>query len=147
MFEPIAIVGRGCVLPGANAPAEFWNMIRDGRDLIAPAPEGHWRLDRKRVLRATGDADTAFTDAGGYVAGFDAVFDPAGFALPVERINELDPLFRWLLHAARQALTEAGMSEQRTGRTGVIVGNLSLPTESFSIFAERVWLGEQGRAF
>jgi acyl transferase domain-containing protein/3-hydroxymyristoyl/3-hydroxydecanoyl-(acyl carrier protein) dehydratase len=146
-FEPIAIVGRGCVLPGANTPAQFWNMIRDGRDLIAPAPEGHWRLDRGRVLRATGDADTAFTDAGGYVSGFDAVFDPAGFALPVERILELDPMFQWLLHAARQAQAEAGMFGRGIVRTGVIIGNLSLPTESFSRFAETVWLKEQGRSF
>ena len=148
-FEPIAIVGRGCVLPGANAPNDFWNAIRDARDLVGPAPEGHWRLERRRVLRAAGDesADAAFTDAGGYVSGFDAVFDPAGFALPAERILELDPMFRWLLHAARQAETEAGMHGRRTGRTGVIIGNLSLPTQSLSAFAETVWLEQQGRSF
>ena len=43
-FEPIAVVGRGCVLPGALSPERFWDNIASGRvSLDAVRPE-EWRL-------------------------------------------------------------------------------------------------------
>ena len=31
--EPIAIIGIGCRFPaGANSPAEYWDLLRSGRD-------------------------------------------------------------------------------------------------------------------
>jgi acyl transferase domain-containing protein len=43
-FEPIAIVGRGCVLPGALSPEQFWDNIASGRvSLDAVRPED-WSL-------------------------------------------------------------------------------------------------------
>jgi acyl transferase domain-containing protein len=38
-FEPIAIVGRGCVLPGALSPEQFWDNITSRRvslDAVRP---------------------------------------------------------------------------------------------------------------
>ena len=31
-FEPIAIVGQACVLPGALNPSAFWENVQAGRD-------------------------------------------------------------------------------------------------------------------
>src|SRR5512137_1066300 len=105
-FEPIAVVGQSCVLPGALTPAELWRAVRDGRDLISRAPPGYWRVDPATVL--TGDPkdsdDRTWTDRGGYVSGFEAVFDPTGFALAADEIRALDPLVHWLLHCGREAL-------------------------------------------
>lgn len=39
-FDPIAIVGRGCVLPGARSPAALWSLVAEGRDAIGPVPPG-----------------------------------------------------------------------------------------------------------
>ncbi|MFI1932244.1 beta-ketoacyl synthase N-terminal-like domain-containing protein [Streptomyces sp. NPDC020330] len=142
-FEPIAVVGRGCVLPGALDPDTFWENIAAGRTSLSPAPEGRWRLPRRWAMGSVEDhLDRTWTDVGGYVHGFESVFDPAGFHLAPERIASLDPLFHWILYGVRQALAEAG----RTGplpRGGLVLGNLSYPTPTGAAFAEHVWLSAQ----
>ena len=40
--EPIAIIGIGCRFPGANGPAEFWRLLRDGVDAVGPIPASRW---------------------------------------------------------------------------------------------------------
>ncbi|MGV9618991.1 beta-ketoacyl synthase N-terminal-like domain-containing protein [Streptomyces tendae] len=142
-FEPIAIVGRGCVLPGALDPDGFWENVAAGRTSLTAAPEDRWRLPRHRVMGTVDDhLDRTWTDIGGYVEGFESVFDPEGFLVPPERIATLDPLFHWVLHGVRQALTEAGRTTP-LGRGGLILGNLSYPTPTGAAFAEHVWLSAQ----
>ena len=141
-FEPIAIVGQSCILPGALDPGALWAAVVEGRDLTSTAPADRWGLDRRLALsdppgRA---ADRTWCDWGGYVRGFDEVFDAEGFAVPAEEIRSLDPLFRWVLHTGREALRGAGDGDRE--RTGVVLGNLSFPTVGASRFAEAVWLGQ-----
>ncbi|MFE2292984.1 beta-ketoacyl synthase N-terminal-like domain-containing protein [Streptomyces sp. NPDC059452] len=142
-FEPIAVVGRGCVLPGALDPDTFWENIAAGRMSLSAAPADRWRLPRRWAMGSVADhLDRTWTDVGGYVHGFESVFDPGGFHLAPERIASLDPLFHWVLYGVRQALTEAG----RTGplpRGGLVLGNLSYPTTAGAAFAEHVWLSAQ----
>ncbi|MET0492717.1 MAG: beta-ketoacyl synthase N-terminal-like domain-containing protein, partial [Actinoplanes sp.] len=109
MSEPIAIVGRGCVLPGALDPDRFWDNVAAARHHLEP------------------------------VAGFEEVFDPGGFAVPPDEITPLDPLFRWTLHTGRQALREAGLAGRRLPRAGLVLGNLSYPSTGLTSFAEQVW--------
>src|SRR5687767_359820 len=125
-FEPIAIVGRACVLPGALHPDALFEAVRDARVLIAAAPVGAWGLDADRLLGGVGEEHVA-SDRGGYVTGFDAVFDAATFAGSVDRPEQLDPVTQWLLHCAHIALAEAG-APSPPPRTGLVIGNLSYPT-------------------
>ncbi|MFJ9984661.1 beta-ketoacyl synthase N-terminal-like domain-containing protein [Streptomyces globisporus] len=142
-FEPIAVVGRGCVLPGALDPDGFWENVAAGRTSLTAAPEGRWRLPRHRVMGTVDDhLDRTWSDIGGYVEGFESVFDPEGFLLPPERIAALDPLFHWVLYGVRQALAEAGRTTPLR-RGGLILGNLSYPTPTGAAFAEHVWLSAQ----
>ncbi|MFJ8751508.1 beta-ketoacyl synthase N-terminal-like domain-containing protein [Streptomyces sp. NPDC102441] len=142
-FEPIAVVGRGCVLPGALDPDTYWENIAAGRTSLSAAPAGRWRLPLRWAMGSVDDhLDRTWTDVGGYVDGFESVFDPSGFRIAPERISSLDPLFHWVLYGVRQALTEAG----RTGplpRGGLVLGNLSYPTPAGAAFAEHVWLSAQ----
>ena len=141
-FEPIAVVGQACVLPGALSPAELWRAVREGRDLLTRVPPGRWRVDPELVLsRDPREVDDhTWTDRGGYVQGFEALFDPQGFRLSAGEIMALDPLVHWLLHCGRQALGQRPPTLLRRG--GVIVGNLSYPSASLSRLAESVWLDE-----
>jgi len=139
-FPPIAIVGRACVLPGALSPGALWERVLEGADLVSRAPPGRWRLRHELVCGgAVSGEDAAWTDRGGYVEGFDSVFDPSGFAVPAEQVQKLDPLARWLLHVSREALREAGV--EGGPRVAAVFGNLSFPSAAFARFAERVWLG------
>ncbi len=140
-FAPIAIVGQGCVLPGALSPDELWQLVVEARVVIGPAPAGRWGIDPALVLAkdAKDTRDRTLHDRGGYVQGFDKVFDAQGFAVPADEIAPLDPLFHWLLHAGREALRDLHFRGDKA-RAGAVVGNLSYPSSSLSRFAERFWL-------
>ncbi len=136
-FAPIAIVGRACVLPGALSPEALWAAVRDGRDLISQVPAGRWRLAPEQAL-CTPDAplpDRAWSDRGGYVEGFDAIWQPHGFAVSAQELVGLDPLVHWLLHCARAARAETVTH----GRTGAVFGHLGFPSEQMAAFADQVW--------
>jgi acyl transferase domain-containing protein/3-hydroxymyristoyl/3-hydroxydecanoyl-(acyl carrier protein) dehydratase len=139
-FEPIAIVGRGCVFPDALDPDTFWDNIAAGRCSLSPVPDGRWRLPHRWAMGTVDDhLDHTWNDVGGYVRGFESAFDPNGFLVAPGEITGLDPLFLWVLHGARQALREAG-HEGPSDRAGLVLGNLSYPTSAGSAFAEDVWL-------
>ena len=149
-FEPIAIVGQGCVLPGALSPRALTDAVLGGRSAVTGVPAGRWRLPPAHAMGMPGTPDhaidRAWSDAGGYVEGFDAAFDPAGFLLPADEVRALDSSVQWVLHAARDALRP--ISEVRaSARAGLVLGNLSFPTASMSRYAECVWLDAQGDAF
>src|SRR5580693_4165754 len=100
-FEPIAIVGRSCLFPGASTPEQLWNLVAGGQDAISHCPEDRWRASKSLILSEKGrQPGRASTDRGGYVSDFE--FDPLGFALDPNQILPHDELVRWTLHTARQ---------------------------------------------
>ncbi|MFO1496275.1 MAG: beta-ketoacyl synthase N-terminal-like domain-containing protein [Lysobacterales bacterium] len=140
-MTPIAIVGRGAVLPGALSPEALWQAVLAGRDLSSAVDPGRWRLPPEQLLCAP-DAprpDRCWSDRGGYVRGFEAIWDPHGFALPASALEGLDPLVHWTLHCARAALADL---QQRPARAGAVLGNLGFPSESMAAFADQVWRGK-----
>jgi 3-oxoacyl-(acyl-carrier-protein) synthase/3-hydroxymyristoyl/3-hydroxydecanoyl-(acyl carrier protein) dehydratase len=141
MFEPIAIVGRGCVLPGAFSAGQLWDLVAAGRSLIEDAPAGAWPDEPQRFLAAdqtTAHDDLAAGCRGGFVRGFEASFDPGGFHVPQDEVQALDRTRQWLLDAGRQAVREAGRDDLRGTPAAVVVGNLSYPTATLCELAHEV---------
>ncbi|HVB37798.1 MAG TPA: polyketide synthase, partial [Vicinamibacterales bacterium] len=141
-FAPIAIVGQGCALPLALSPQELWRLVLDGKDALTPPPAGYWHHATLAGLTypEAPPLQSLFSNRGGFVHGFDDRFDAGGYRLNAESILALDPLFRWLLYAGREALRDAGHDTRTSSpRAGVIVGNLSYPTRALVELAERVW--------
>ena len=140
VFSPIAIVGQSCLLPGALSVEEFHAKILGGQDLVSSVPVDGWRISRS-ALEAEG---SPATDRGGYVRDFERIFKPDQFGLPTEEVLALEPLHHWILHGVAEALASAGVAP-RVGpqgrRGGLILGNLSYPSEGLSRFAEAIWLG------
>ena len=159
--EPIAVVGRGCVLPGALDPDSFWDNILAGRASLSSVPEGRWRLPTGLASADPADGrEGTWSDVGGYVQGFDdayrktlaepafrQVLDPGRVrvaGLAGAELDALDPLFRWTAYAAATALRESGQLRLRH-RTGLVAGNLSFPSTGMAAYAEHVWLDAQDR--
>lgn len=145
-FSPIAIVGQGCVLPGALNVDEYWDLLYHGRTAIRPADPGAWRLDHRRIVARPGQdlTNRAVTDHGGYVTGFDAEFDPGGFQISEQKVVSLDHNVRWVLESSRQALAGCARSAISADRQAIIVGNLGYPTGMQSRVCESIWLGTNG---
>lgn len=143
----IAIVGRACVLPGALSPEQLWEVVAHARDCLSSADDRRWRLAKRDVATTPdrSDGDRTWTDRGGYVQGFEQVWQPEGFAIAPAELAGLDPLVHWLLHTARAALRDAG--DARVGavdrsRVGAVFGNLGFPTVEMSRHAEAVYFGD-----
>jgi len=134
-FEPIAVVGQGCALPGALDPAALWDGILHGRVSLSQVRPEDWRLPPDWTTLGVADP---VPGVGGLVRGFDEVFDASGLAVPADRILEWDPALRWLVHAGRAALRGAGR-DGGLPRAGLVLGNLSYPSRQLSAFAERIW--------
>ncbi|MEU1056682.1 beta-ketoacyl synthase N-terminal-like domain-containing protein [Streptomyces sp. NPDC005876] len=132
----IAIVGRGCVLAGANDPAELWQTVVSGTMHLTRADNGLPEAAEYRRRAETGEAPrTAY----GHITRFTEHFDPGGLALTPAAVSDFDPAVQWIVHAARQALDEAG----RTGhqqRAGLVLGNITCASTPMAAFAESVWL-------
>lgn len=145
MFEPIAIVGQGCVLPGGLNPGQLWATVRDGRDALTSVPAGYWGVSPEEILQRDDESsylDRSRSDRGGYVLGFEGTFDPSGLLLPPEAFDGLDVLHLWAMEAARQALESAGWRPgEIAGRAGIVLGNLSYPSAKMIELAENVWRG------
>jgi len=143
-FEPIAIIGRGCILPGCSSPEALWETVAEGRSQITEAPTGDWRVSMERVLDSASahyNADHAWTDRGGYIRGFAEQFDPAVASIDAALIARLDPVFQWSIYAAQQAMAEVRPGKTgNTERAGLILGNLSYPTRLHTRLAEQSWL-------
>ena len=85
-MTPVAIVGHGCVLPGAQSPEELWDLVAERRSAIMPTDPGLWRIDPG--ADRTKLAAEIVSETGGYVRGFS--FDPSGFAVPASELEGLD---------------------------------------------------------
>ena len=120
--EPIAIIGIGCRFPGANDPAAFWQLLRDGVDAIREVPAD--RFD----LSAFYDPDPAIpgkmnTRWGGFLGQVDQ-FDPNFFGISPREALRMDPQQRLLLEVTWEALQDAGQVAERLAgtRAGVFIG-------------------------
>lgn len=119
---PVAIVGIGCRMPGANSPQAFWKLLSEGVDAITEVPAQRFKVD------AYYDADPATpgkinTRWGGFIDNVDR-FDSHFFGISPREAARMDPQQRLLLEVTWEALEDAGaVPDQLTGtRTSVFIG-------------------------
>ena len=122
MREPIAVIGVGCRVPGADDPAAFWRLLAEGRDAIGPIPRG--RFDIEAYYDPDPDAPGRFAvREAGFIRDV-AGFDPSFFGISRREANGMDPQQRLLLEVSWEALEHAGQAPDRLQRsaTGVYFG-------------------------
>ena len=120
--EPIAIIGMGCRFPGADNPEAFWQLLRDGRDMVREIPADRWDT------RAYYDSDPEkrgkiYIQHGAFLDQVDQ-FDPLFFGISPREATSLDPQQRLLLEVSWEALEHAGQAQSGLvgSQTGVFVG-------------------------
>ena len=134
----IAIVGIGCVFPGARTLEQFWHNIRDCVDTASDVPPARWLIDPAEVFDPRiGLLDHVYSTRGGFVNR--PQLDSAELDLDASLLGRLDPLFHLAIFAAQAAWRDARTVEVDPCRAGVIFGNVVLPTETASALSRELF--------
>ncbi|HBA60743.1 MAG TPA: type I polyketide synthase [Elusimicrobia bacterium] len=137
--QPIAVVGIGGIFPGAPDLERFWKNISEGTCSAKEVPAGRWLLPGRDAFDPQkGAPDKVYSIKACFVEDFK--LDASGLDLRESFIAKLDPVFHLALHAARQAFHDAQPKKIDRSRTGVVIGNIVLPTDSVSALARETLL-------
>ena len=119
---PLAIIGIGCIFPGAEDHRKFWSNIRNGVDSITSIPETHWKIED--YFDADQKAsDKTYGSRGGFITPVD--FDPLEFAIAPNTLEAIDTSQLLGLMVAKKALSDAGYGSGKEfdrKNTSVILG-------------------------
>ncbi len=118
----IAVIGMGCVYPGAHSPEELWQNVLAGRRYFRKMPDE--RLPRNDYF----DSDPStpgktYCDQMAVIT--DWAFDPLQFRIPPTVVKASD-MAHWLaLWTADKAISDAGIDLDKLDRAkiGLILGN------------------------
>ncbi|KAF9219881.1 putative polyketide synthase [Gyrodon lividus] len=101
--EPVAIIGMAARTPGAVDTSELWELLERGISTISEIP-----ADRFDLSLETGTSARAMNvKTGNFMSNF-AHFDHKFFNVSPREARSMDPQQRVLLHAAYEALENAG---------------------------------------
>lgn len=121
--EPIAVVGMSCRFPGgADSPAAYWQLLRNGIDAISEVPPDRWNLDEYYDPDPEA-AGKMYTRYGGFLRNVDQ-FDAAFFRISPREAASMDPQQRLLLEVCWEALEDAQVPADSLhgSATGVFIG-------------------------
>jgi acyl transferase domain-containing protein len=144
-LEPIAIIGIHGHYPQSPSLAEYWENLKQGRDLIGLVPASRWNceelFDPDPAAAARGKI---YCRWGGFLDGHDE-FDPQFFGISPEEASMIDPQERLFLESAWAAIEDAGYTRDRLRRcfpkgrsadVGVFVG---VTTNSYHLWGAQEW--------
>ena len=105
--DPIAVVGRGGLFPGAADLRVFWENILGCVDAAREVPVGRWAVEQATVQGGRPlKNDQLYSSRACYLDDFDIGPAAAELALP-ENIHALDPLVRLVLRVGAEAWEDA----------------------------------------
>lgn len=117
----VAIIGMGCVFPGAPDLETYWQNIEGGVDAISDVPAARW--DPVYYDPTSEAADRFYCKRGGFVDGLIG-FDALGFGVMPVAARGAEPDQLVALEIASRALADAGYADRDFARerTAVILG-------------------------
>ncbi len=126
-FEPIAIVGMSCRLPGGvNTPETFWKLLQGKTDAISEVPDDRWSIDAYYDAEAETPGKMV-SRYGGFVPHlYD--FDASFFRVAPREALTLDPQQRLALELGWEALEQGGIAPEALAdqQVGVFLGLSSI---------------------
>ncbi|WP_437223253.1 SDR family NAD(P)-dependent oxidoreductase [Planctomicrobium sp. SH661] len=122
--EPIAIVGRGVVLPGSHHLQQFKTLLNSGRSMIGAPPVNRWRSGIGVQPGAERGSFRTPTAQGGFIRDYN--FDGQPYRIPPKQVKQANPLQMMLLDAVTQAVQEMDRGAWKFDRqkTGVVIGTI-----------------------
>ncbi|WDI40985.1 type I polyketide synthase [Bremerella sp. P1] len=112
----IAVVGMGCIVPGADELDQFWNLVQSGTDPKSQPPGDRWSpQSRDRASRE------GYAPLGGFIEKYE--YDWRKHRVPPKQVQEADPLQFMFLDASEKALADAGYDRDSIPKelAGVVV--------------------------
>ncbi len=119
---PVAIIGIGCLFPGADNVESFWANLQDGVDAIADVPPTHWRPE-DYFDKDPKKPDHTYAARGGFLSPVDFPALEMGISPNILEATDTTQLLGLLV--AKQALEVAGYGAGREfdrNRVSVILG-------------------------
>jgi acyl transferase domain-containing protein/acyl carrier protein len=107
--SPLAIIGIGCLFPGAPGFRAFWSRIQTGADAITEVPPTHWRAEDYYHPDPKAP-DRVYACRGGFLEP--VPFSPAEFGIAPNNLEAIDTAQLLGLIVARQALEDAGYAAE-----------------------------------
>ena len=118
----LAIVGLGCLFPGAENVGAYWANIRQGIDAITEVPPSHWRPEDYFDADPK-SPDKVYARHGGFLSPVD--FNPLEYGILPNALEATDTSQLLGLVAVDQALKDAGYGAEKEfdrERVSVILG-------------------------
>ena len=109
--DPIAIVGIGCRFADTRGPAEFWEILRSGRNTVRDVPQhridlgydiDHFYDPRRRIPGKISSKKGGFLE-------HPELFDPAAFGIAPRDALTMEPQQRLMVEVTWDALEDAGI--------------------------------------
>lgn len=119
---PIAVVGIGCLFPGAPDTGAFWATLRDGIDQIREVPSTHWN-SAELFDADPSSPDRTYGRAGGFLDPVD--LRPLELGIAPRDLEATDTAQLLGLLAAREALRDASLLDRDQAtkrRVSVVLG-------------------------
>ncbi len=138
--KSVAIVGVGGLFPNSPTLDRFWDNIVSNVNTSRQPPAGRWLLPVEDVYDPeVGKADKVYSKKGCFLDDEDDCESIPGLDIDPQFLAQFDPMFRLLLRVGQQTVA-SGSGKIERSRSGIIIGNLALPSEKSSALA-RHYLG------
>ncbi len=121
--DAAAVIGMGCVFPGADSIAQFWDNILRKKCFVKEVPPEVWDANVYYDPEMK-SSDKSASRMGAFVEGFEK--DPIKFRVAPIAAPSIDIVQFMALEAAYQAMEDAGYAsghEFNRTRTGVVLGS------------------------
>ncbi|MBU1712702.1 MAG: type I polyketide synthase, partial [Proteobacteria bacterium] len=134
--NPIAVVGIAGLFPGSMDINSFWHNIVNKIDTTSEIPEDRWKVPSAFMYEKIFRQDKTYSKRACLINNFR--FDPTGIDIDKNILEELDPLYQFVLHAGREAFLCCNTKNLDRKRTGVALAAIALPTDSSSGLARKI---------
>ena len=137
--KSVAIIGVGGEFPSSPTLERYWENIVNNINTSRRPPQDRWLLPPDAVYAPeVGAVDKVYSQKACFLDDEPDCSGISGLDLDPDFVQQLDPMFRLLLRVGRQTLSGLQTDKIKRPTSGVIIGNLALPSEKSSQLARHL---------